>query len=346
MDKPTNNVNKYTAPTPEKAQQEVDSRIANQKKRGGWEEKIPKRVPDMPMLAQKWEDHAEKTMLGKRDRFEKVAVQPKLDGLRCIADYNSTQTRRNLKIRSVPHITNILSYLPQDARLDGELYIHGVDLQTLQSYVARNLPHPCSIEVQYHVFDIINLDLPFVERHKLLAKAIQYLTEEHKKAWEDFKTIPPQLRGKAQMSELCPVRLVPTHFIDQPCEDPETRAEIKSLFTTYRNQGYEGVMVRDQNSHYEMNYRSPHLLKYKIREDAEFEVIDISEGYDKTGIFMCKTEKGKVFEATPAWPLFRKKMLLTNKDKFIGRMVTVEYEKLSQDGIPLKPVAKCTREVA
>lgn len=41
----------------------------------------------------------------------------------------------------------------------------------------------------------------------------------------------------------------------------------------------------------------------------------------------------------------KKRYLLRNKEKYIGKWLTVEFEKYSKDKIPLKPTGKCTRDI-
>lgn len=337
------NQNTYETPSPERAVFEIQSRINEQIKRCGFTENIPTHAPDLPMLAQKWEDHYSRVRTGKREDFERFAIQPKLDGLRCLATKDSMASRRNVKIGSCPHVQTVLASLPDEIRLDGELYIHNTDLQTVQSYVRNERPHKLCKLVEYRVFDLVDTELPFEARQSILNDVVEMLRAQHQQQWEIYATVPPKLRTISHITENFPIQIVPTTYYDfQPCSE-QGLDTIKKAFKQARKDGYEGVMVRKANHDYEMNYRSPDLLKFKERLDDEFEVIDVSEGYGSTGIFVCKTEEGAIFEATPAWTRDRKRRLLVHKEKYIGKMVTVEYETLSRDGIPLKPVAKNTR---
>lgn len=343
-DKAHSNINVYNTPSPERAEAEIESRINEQIERKGYSKDRPTNPPDLPMLAQTYDSHYEKVKNGTRDDFLEFALQPKLDGLRCIGTRHKITTRRNLVLKSCPHIEYMLSGLPEDIKLDGELYIHGTDLQTIQSYVRRNKPHKLSKLIQYHVFDIVDTEMPFHERYELLKQVVGSINEYYKQMEEQHRSIPSQLRTN-DIPASVPIVLVPTQFYSMKmCTEQGThllKQELKSAL----KQGYEGVIIRKKDHKYGINYRSPHLLKYKQRLDNEFEIIDIAEGYNKTGIFVCKTSEGAVFEATPAWTTERKRSLLVNKELYIGRMLTVEYEKLSTLGIPLKPVGKTTREI-
>lgn len=341
----TNNRNHYTAVDEERAEFEVEQRIHEQEVRRGYSINIPNRAPDLPMLAQQFDDHTEKVRYGKRDDFSAFAIQPKLDGLRCLATHLDMTTRRNVKIKSCPHIEMLLEFLPEDVRLDGELFIKGCDLQTIQSYVRRNQPHPHSKLIEYHVFDCVDSDRTFLERIDVLKDAVYQMEQVHKAMVDDYFSIPEKLRPVHYITKDFPIKIVPTQIHNfAPCSEKGQHL-LHQEFRKSIKDGFEGIMIRNVENLYAMDYRSPDLLKYKERVDDEFEIVDVSEGYNSTGVFVCKTEEGRMFEATPAWTNERKRRLLQNKEKYIGRMLTVEFETYSRDRIPLKPVGKCTREI-
>ncbi len=344
MSVPTSYHNAYTAISPERAAAEMESRINEQRDRRGYTEDKPKSVPDRPMLAQKWPEHVKLIDNRKREPFPAVAVQPKIDGERCIANSDRMVSRRNVEIVSCPHIQSLLSCLPPEIKLDGELYIPRTDLQTIQSYVNRLRPHKLYYTIEYHVFDVIDLEMPFNERLNVFQSTVQQLTEAHREIVDAQREIPEKSRTKTRIIESCPIKFVPTYLINNTCVSEQARHLIKQHFRAFIKEGYEGAIVRNAHGMYELDYRSPDLLKYKEVMDDEFVIIDVSEGHDATGIFVCKTEDGNIFEATPAWTKERKKYLLKNKEKYIGKYLTVEYEKLSREGTPLKPSGKCTRD--
>lgn len=330
--------NYYSCTTAQEAAAKVASLTKHQIEREGYSLERPKSQPDKPMLAQRWEDRKEKF------DWTLYSLQPKLNGLRCIATQESITSRRLERIVSLPNIESILSYLEPNEKLDGELYIHGVDLQTLQSYVMRNRAHKLHYMVEYHVYDYVDLELPFVERSLQLNSIVKRLTEIHRELYRDYCEIPEKLRRStvAGLQQDCPIKLVPTHTYTRYA-GINHKEVISNYFRDCRKEGYEGCMIRNGDSLYELDYRSPNLLKYKEKMDAEFEIIDVSPGYNQTGIFVCKTKDGGIFEATPKWTTERKRYLLANKERFVGRFLTVEFEDYSRDGIPLKPIGIATR---
>jgi ATP-dependent DNA ligase len=338
INKPSANHNVYQCESEDEAQFQIDSKIDEQIKRQGYTEHIPRKMPDMPMLAQQWKDHKNK------EPFPSTAIQPKLDGLRCIATNRTVTTRKKLDLPTIPHIKEVLGTLDEEDKLDGELYIHGCDLQLLQSMAVRKHPHTAYHTLEYHVFDYIDTELPFSERYKKLQAIVERLTAFYEAHMSNIRTLPEKLRPKKVYPETCPIKLVPTYMIDNNSHSEQVKHLLGQHFRAFVKEGYEGCIVRNSAAEYQLNYRSPDLLKYKERMDDEFPIVDVSEAYDNMGTFVCKTHEGRFFEATPAWTNARKRILLRDKEKFIGRMLTVEFEKYSPDGVPLKPVGKATRE--
>lgn len=321
---------------------EVRSRIREQMDRKGYTLHVPDTVPQLPMLAQKWEDHYEKVLSGTREPFPRIAIQPKLDGLRCIADKDKIVSRRNEVITSLPNVQRVLKYLPPGMKLDGELYIHGVPLQTLQSYVRRQQPHQLHTSVEYHVFDLIS-DEPFHKRYEILNFIILSLQQQFDHYLRELSSLPSHIKTTDLIFPF-PIKVVPTKFHNEESLHPTSILTIKNTFQHYRSLNYEGVMIRNTESDYDLNYRSPNLLKYKEYEDGEFEIVDVVEVANRCGLFVCKTPEGKIFEANPAWTNEAKRRLLKLKDKYIGKWLHVQYEKLSLNGIPLKPIGKLTHD--
>ncbi len=311
---------------------EAERRHKEQIDRKGYSVVIPSKVPDLPMLAQVWGD--------RKREFERVAIQPKLDGHRCLATNKVLMSRRKERITSVPHIRGILRHLPEGVTLDGELYVHGTPLQTLASYVRRENPHYLHKQIQYHVFDIAVENTPFEERFVALTEIIDELEQQYLRFQQEIMDIPAQMRPELPVA--FPIKVVTTTFVDGSTADPEVMALIKDEFKKARQANFEGLMLRNADSEYEFNRRSPNLLKYKEFLDEEFEIVDIQEVSGQMGQFVCKTEEGKIFEVTPAWTHEAKRRLLLNSEYYIGRWLHVTFEKYSNDNIPIPPIGHLT----
>ena len=245
-------------------------------------------------------------------------------------------SRKDDLITSAPHISALLSHLPETIKLDGELYIPNCDLQTIMSFARRTNVHPDYSILEYHVFDLIDLEATFEERHNELQLMHQHLTL----AWHFFQSevqkLTPGMRALHEVQRDCPIKLVETHFT--PNKDDITKYHKLNL-----ERKYEGSIIRNPEGLYELDSRSPNLLKYKEYIDSEYEIVDVIEAHNKTGLFVCKTEDGKIFDVDPAWTTDAKRLLLIKKNYYIGRMLTVRYEKLSRDGIPIPAKGHETR---
>lgn len=208
--------------------------------------------------------------------------------------------------------------------LDGELYRHGKRLQDI-SGESRNEKKPELNLNQYHIYDCFyadELDSPFEHRNRQLANIQECLSDEDK----EF------------------IRIVPTTEVFD-------EKDAFSKFDYYVNQGYEGIMLRNKDGKYLASasktgdiLRSRDLVKLKSKSTDEFEVVGFDQG--KRGkdigaiIWKVKTKTGKVFNVTPKDMTYdeRKKYYKECIDDFDnlykGKMLTVEYEILSKDGVP------------
>jgi len=267
-----------------------------------------------PMLAQSYEKHKSKL------KYPCVA-QPKLDGIRCLARKSqgmvTLYSRQGKILDLVPHINNALNQVLQDGECtDGELYVHTWDFQKIVSAikkVSENTPM-----VEYHVYDCPNMEKRETPFHKRFTPANQSKFANENNILRSVQTMPidseTQLRD---YEELC------------------------------INNGYEGIMARNADSKYLFGYRSSDLLKVKRFIDNEYKIVDISEG---TGvekgcaIFLCETLEGKTFGVRPTGTHAERKIVYKNQKDYLGKLLTVKYQELSNDGVPRFPVGLHIRE--
>lgn len=202
--------------------------------------------------------------------------------------------------------------------LIGEIWSKGFNLQDISS---ASRTSKTDIKMEYWVFDCAPLDAmpPFVERQEMLNKF-----------FGQFKS--PFIKK------------VPTFVV-------ENREDATKYYKSFLEQGLEGAIIRNGDAPYEWGtfgeIRVYHSMKWKPRFDAEYELIDFTEG--KKGkdvgavVFILRTKCGSVFNATPNWTYAQRwdayKRLKDQCvwDKVRGEFMTVEYSTLSNDGVPQQP---------
>lgn len=314
------NIGKKNATTAyEQAEKEAQSKWEKQKKKGYVETQEAAQNDEVdalieggvvPMLAHKFSEQAHKI---KYPAF----VQPKLDGIRCIAivkDGAATLwTRTRKPITSVPHIIQELeaAFETQDIVLDGELYNHSMkaEFEKIVSLVRQEEPGEGHEMVQYHVYDTVNED-SFKDRYAKLHRL--------------FGTF-----------EFYALRLVHT-------EVAQTEDSVMDFFDRYRGQGYEGAIMRNVASLY-ANKRSYDLQKVKEFDDAEFRIVGIEEGRGKlaghVGSFVCEMDNGKQFLAKAKGATERLRDYFNLHNLWQGKKLTVQYQGLTgKEGVPRFPV--------
>jgi len=248
-------------------------------------------------------------------------VQPKLDGIRCLAIINgfdvSLYSRKRKSIVSVPHIERWLAnnFGGDNVQLilDGEIYNHQVRVDEgfnkIQSIVmSKNQLHLEYEMMQYHVFDIITPKPDsFLSRRSDL---INLFADKESKTVRLVKTISASIR------------------------------EFPSLKGRALARGYEGIMIRDSRTPYEKGKRSSGLLKYKEFFDDEFEIVGILEGKGKlagkVGSFICKTAEGETFSAKllGVGSEQRLREMFLDHSLWKDKIATVRYQEKLESGLP------------
>lgn len=257
-------------------------------------------------------------------------IQPKLDGIRCIAKVDGLWTRNGKRIVSCPHIMDELKPFFEKAPwliLDGELYNHDYknDFNTITSLTkklkptAEDLLYSSNI-IEYHIYDSPAFGGGFEKR-------IESFKNFHK---HNFKMI----------------KLVETYTIVNPPED------ISYLMDSYIEQGYEGMVIRLHGHPYEPGKRSKYLIKNKPLyngggEEDEFVIVDIEEGngnwsgkakavrlYAPINVNGNQGVYSKTFKATLKGTMEYCEKVFKDKDKYIGKKATVVYQNKTPDGIP------------
>lgn len=178
-----------------------------------------------------------------------VLASPKLDGIRC-SIVNGVALTRSLKAIPNKAISAYLSH-PDFNGVDGELIVgdptaHDVYNKTVSQVMAHGKG---LAGVTYYVFDMHNIDAPFVDRFEHLGS----------KVTENFGDVPMK---------------IVTHSLIQ------NHDELLEYEQFTVGLGYEGVMLRSPKAPYKFGRstaREGYLLKVKRFEDSEAEIVGFEE---------------------------------------------------------------------
>lgn len=288
----------------EQAILEMNSKLQNKRDKGYFDtiEEAENQIVFLPMLAKD----------GTKVKITYPCYgQPKLDGVRCMANTDGSLMSRGGKDYDVAHITEKIKAADVPYVLDGELYIPSTPLQDIVSFVKK--PKEGSEKIQYWIYDMYVPDIIWEERMKLLATLEVY--------------------GISLVE-------VPSVLIN-------SEEEMKAFHDKCVEEGFEGVILRHPEGKYELNKRSRYLIKYKEMKDSEYKIIDVIEGKGKfvgCAIFVCENPDGPNFNVTPKGNMKQKREWFQDRENLIGKHLTVQYQALTKANVPQFPVGIAIRD--
>jgi len=266
---------------------------------------------------------------------EKVFMQPKLDGVRCLIQAEKrgdksqlghlkvkAYSRTGKEWKNIDHILfNLTPWfaLNPNVILDGELYNHDLkdDFEKIISLVRKQKPTDLdALEsadmVQFHCYDIIDEAMTFEERSKFITQAVP----------------------RNHCIKHVPTMLVPTV------------SQGKVNHARNLDSGYEGSILRT-NDVYKCG-RSWSLRKFKDFSDAEAKLTSWVEGKGKRkgtiGKFMAIDTDGNEF----GMPVMDKFDYLQKNFKemqgWVGKTATFTYFERTKAGSYRHPLFKCIRD--
>jgi len=257
----------------------------------------------LPMLAHRFDKHASKIKYP-------AYVQPKLDGVRCLAKKLNGDVvlwSRSGKVFDTPSLIKdqLTKTLLEGQCLDGELYVHGWDFQRIIRAVKKYRDDTDLLE--YHIYDVparssMGFEGRFIQRNE-------------------------SILGEA-------IKIVPTHLT-------ANLDELNSYEEKYVSLGFEGIVVRNADGPYKFKHRSYDLQKVKRFEDAEFTITGGKEGVGRAKgqvIFTCINEDSLEFDVRPTGTDEVRKNMWTKLDEYIGQQLTVKFQGRTLDNLPRFPV--------
>jgi DNA ligase-1 len=273
-----------------------------------------------PMLAHKVNEN-------RIDFSEKVFIQPKLDGVRCIFTKDGAYSRTGKQFHNLRHIELRLKgffKLNPDIQLDGELYNHALrnDFEQIISLVRKQKPtdedrRNAQHLIQYHVYDMIAEGLSYEDRLNWLMS--------NKVLWWSNVVVP-----------------VETHRVNKYEEAANMH------YDGFLKQGYEGSILR-LNGPYEQK-RSYNLQKFKDFSDTEATIIGYEAGKGKfTGLigkFLMIDDNGIEFGCPigKGYNYDDRRFILNNIHDYIGKRATFTYFERTKASSYRHPLYKTIRD--
>jgi DNA ligase-1 len=112
--------------------------------------------------------------------------------------------------------------------------------------------------------------------------------------------------------------------------------QLDDLMGDYLEQGYEGQMVRASESPYHQK-RTDQLLKRKEFVDGEWPIVGYKQGKgNREGciILRCRNADGSEFDCSVKGSVQYTRDLWNYREKLVGLLATIKYQRLTPDGIP------------
>ena len=266
------------------------------------------------------------------DWSEKVYIQPKLDGVRCVIYVDDKEnircfSRTGKEFHNLEHIKLSLNkfffdYANVDVVLDGELYNHDLkdDFEKIISLVRKQKPTDADKAeaerlIQFHCYDYIEtvMDKPYSYRSDQLACSDIY--------------------------NYC-IKYVETTLVNS-----KESAKLRHQYNL--NNGYEGSILRLDKPYQQK--RSYNLQKFKDFNDTEATIVGYEIGKGKRegtlGKFLMQDDDGIKFGCPPGKGYNYNDLanILNNIHDYIGKRATFTYFERTQYGSYRHPLFKTIR---
>lgn len=262
----------------------------------------------------------------------------KINGVRCLIFCKDNKIRTASRgaidydlaidhIISHPSIIKLFENHP-DYILDGEIYKHGWTLNKISGLCRHQSTVDETLPLEFYMYDIVKTEMPFKDRLDLLysiSEELELGEFDPYREWND---------GDLK------IQLVPQ-------EHMTGWITMKKYHDKFVKEGWEGLVIRNENAVYGPGKRTNDMIKIKEYKDSEAEITGISEGLREEDMcFTMKTAKGNPFKAKPMGDRLQKQWYREHIDELIGKMGTIKYFELSGvDGdTPQQPIFICVRD--
>ena len=238
---------------------------------------------------------------------EPFYVQPKLDGVRLLVSKDGGISRTG---KIIPGTEVLGKGLGPGQYVDGEAYDPNLTFEDLTSTFKTD-----PLKLKFYVFDFFDL------------KKLGMTFEQR---WEYVKD-----------------SIYNPHYEYVDTFSVKKHKDMEGYHKMFIQQGYEGSMISDRFSVYEVGQRSNYLLKYKDFQTEEYEITGAKTGHGRDAdavVWVCKTENGNQFTVRPEGTIVQREEHYKNYKKYIGKMLTVRFQNLTALGVPRFPVGVTIRD--
>lgn len=242
---------------------------------------------------------------------------------------------RTGQLYSVPDVEEeLLGLMEVGDIFDGELYVHGPSLQEITSAVKRTdaqekayeakVKHEKAVKsgnsekiekaesdykesmnildirnkLEYHIFDIVEFEVPFEERFEMLRIL-------------DETIYCAQVTPK--------IKVLQYKYADSI---EELNKQLKDCI----DRGFEGIMYRTKDGMYENGKRSSGLWKYKLFFDEEFFVLNVVSDKNGHGVFVCKNNVNEEIFQCVMGSHEERVQYLEKAAYYVGKALTVKFQ--------------------
>ncbi len=244
-------------------------------------------------------------------------MQYKYNGHRCMVTKQKGEliaySKTGQLINSVGHILEELRWLEEGSTLDGELYHHGTKINRISSLVRK--PQEDSKKLIYVIYDTV-MQEPYSTRFDFLSRKL----------------------GPLGSSVLAPTRRL-----------ENGHNGITKQLSHVLDLKYEGLMLRKEDCPYEAGKRSKSLIKVKQWMTREYPVSAINASKDGWAVLTCVVSDTDDYiitvDVSAPGTHEEKTEVYKNKDKYLGRLIQLQFAELTEFGIPFHPVAVYWRDL-
>lgn len=256
---------------------------------------------------------------------ESVAVEPKLDGIRCFSIVRSGDVK--MYARSGKLITNFESTIAKelqklpDGCYDGELM--GPDFTALMRQAYRK--------------DAVDLSGTYLSLFDFVPLAEWDTRTGRMTCYDRYEMLLDNLSESE--ADLTLVRPVEREYLEPNYN------EIKAMHDSFVSEGYEGAMIKLASRPYKFG-RGPEVMKLKAFHDVDLRIKGLMEGTGKFSGMLGAVKvvyEGVEVQVGSGFSDEVRTQMWNDQTSFLGRMIEVRYQEVTPDGSLRFPTFVCFR---